>query len=334
MKQLIIILLLLCALSAKSDTSLDPQLECCSDIYATLKIQEKNSTLILGELKLIKEELKHTHPQKPTPPIVKIEEKEKSKSNVDWLSLFSILLGAVIGAVVSGGIAIWIFKRGERNEKKKAEKRLVDFGKQIHATLDKLIPDLNQEKEMLEKYVDSLREQPHTHGIYQRVNLQLMKRAREFDTTLVFDTFRHLGLDDKTYVDYYKDLDFLDDVINCINNDHNKHNTNVVTKLSNDFLRKTDDIFVGFESLDVNFSEELTPFQVIKKRYKKLKTPKIKEELKKNTSSHEMEKTSTLYENITKQAGYLANDISKQIKYIQESIDNLKKIKKQIKTQL
>lgn len=104
------------------------------------------------------------------------------------------ILGSIIGALLSGAFAIWVFVRGKRIDKKKEEKMLFNYGEEIYTLLKNITINSKKQVELLEQLAKSIKTNPHIPGKFQHINFNLLKRAQSFDTTKVFNTFQHLNL--------------------------------------------------------------------------------------------------------------------------------------------
>jgi hypothetical protein len=153
------------------------------------------------------------------------------------------ILGSIIGALLSGVFAIWVFVQGKRNAKKEEEKMLFNYGEEIYTLMKNITINSKKQVELLEQLVKSIKTNPHIPGIFQHINFNLFKRAQSFDTTRVFKTFQHLNLEKKSYIKYYNSIDFLLEEFTNIDYDYHKNNSDVITPLSNDFIKFRQDIF-------------------------------------------------------------------------------------------
>lgn len=235
MKQLIILIALIFPFLANADVKLSPELECCVETNSKLEHQISNQGIIIKELKSIHKDLTLKNDTLIHSLKIAVEAKteQEEKSGFDFYSL----LGALLGAMISGGAAILVFYLGKKDDNKKDNKRLVDFGEQIFILIKNIIKNSEKQKELFEQYITSIKEKPHTHGKYGRISLNLFERAKSFDTTLVFNSFKQLDLDNTSYIKYYTALDYLYEFFNSVYEDYTDHNSQVVTPLSNEFLQ-------------------------------------------------------------------------------------------------
>ncbi|PKQ61302.1 hypothetical protein BZG02_16025 [Labilibaculum filiforme] len=211
--------------------------ECCVATNAKLQKQIDNQKEIINSLEdiehsilLSNDTLKHSVKFELDNHYKEIETKEEG------CDLCSII-GAILGAIISGGIAIFIFWRGRKNEKNKEKLKYIDFGEEVFTLLKNITANSKKQVELLNALVTSITEKPYTHGKYNRVSLNLLKRAQSFDTTYVFTTFKTLNLEKKSYIKFYSSIDFLLEVFENIDDDYHTNNSEVITPLSNKFLQ-------------------------------------------------------------------------------------------------
>ena len=121
--------------------------------------------------------------------------------------------------------------------------------------------DLNSKKqsELLNDLIASIREKAYTHGNYQHISFNLLQRAQSFDTTFTFNTFKQLNLEKKSYIKFYSSIDFLLEVFTNVDNDYHKNNSELITPLSNDFIKLKQEIFTqGTNYIELQRREEKT----------------------------------------------------------------------------
>lgn len=75
------------------------------------------------------------------------------------------------------------------------------------------------------------------------MSFNLLKRAQSFDTTHVFNTFNYLYLEKKSYIKFYRSVDFLLEEFVNFDDDYHKNSSEIITPLSNDFIKLRQEIF-------------------------------------------------------------------------------------------
>jgi len=160
------------------------------------------------------------------------ENENEKESSIEYINLISSVFGAIIGAI----IAVLVFVLGKKEERKRELKKSKDFGEQIFELIKHIIKNSEKQRDLIIAYTQSIESKPHTHGEYGRISLGAFERAKSFDTSLVFNSFKALKLPNKTFITYYNSLDFLHGVYTIIDSDYRKHNSEVVTPFSNNFI--------------------------------------------------------------------------------------------------
>jgi hypothetical protein len=220
---------------AKINKSYSPLLKNRLDLQ--IRNQEaiiKNLTLIEGKFDLRKDTLNTT---------IKTGLKEITNKIPETGSRFWDILGSAIGAILSGAFAIAIFVQGRRNDKKKENKKVFEYGEEIFTLIKNIVVNSKEQVKLLDTLIQSIREKPHTHGSYKHINFNLLKRAQSFDTTRVFNTFQYLNLEKKSYIKFYSSVDFLLEEFVNVDNDYHENNSKVITPFSNDFIKLRQKIF-------------------------------------------------------------------------------------------
>ncbi|MCT4614298.1 MAG: hypothetical protein N4A49_05430 [Marinifilaceae bacterium] len=355
--QIAIIVLVLIHFTVNADVQMSPELECCVETNSKLETQINNQALIISQLEGIKQELvldndTLMHSLKIAVENIKQEESEKG---FDYISL----IGALLGATISGGAVIFVFYLGHKADKKKESQGYIDFGEQIFVLLKNLVSNSEKQRDLINTYLKSIKENPHTHGNYGKISLNLFERAKSFDTTLVFKSFKELKLENTTYIKYYKSLDYLYGLYTLIDEDYRSHNSEVVTPLSNEFIKLRQQI-LDMSSIYLKNSkekgEDSTDFykflnELIIKYYTSEKRPKgiidikydvetiirpLKEELIKdkysgNSLANELiilaKRAGDYYQTILDQAKLFHKGLSSRMESINTTINELNEIK-------
>lgn len=169
------------------------------------------------------------------------------------------ILGSIIGAVLSGAFAIWVFVQGKKNDKKKEEKSLFNYGEETYTLLKNITINSKKQIDLLIELVKSINEHPHSHGKYQHMSFNLLKRAQSLDAARVFNTFQYLKLEKKSYIIFYTSIDFLLEEFINIDNDYHSNSSEIITPLSNNFLKLRQEIFnQGTEFIEIKRREAKT----------------------------------------------------------------------------
>jgi hypothetical protein len=272
------------------------------------------------------------------------------------------ILGSIIGAVLSGAFAIWVFFQGKRNDKKKEEKMLFNYGEEVYTLLKNITINARKQVELLEQLIKSIKTNPHIPGKFQHINFNLLKLAQSLDTTKVFTTFQYLNLEKKSYIKFYQSIDFLLEEFTNIDYDYHKNNSDTITPLSNDFLKLRQEIFLqGTEYIELKRRESKTddPFyqfinNLIIKYYESPSLPEtvdikydfdmlikpLKPEIiekyrdydQANSILNLAKQAGDLYISITQINVELANNVDGQIGYLTDMINILDQIEKELKT--
>jgi hypothetical protein len=172
------------------------------------------------------------------------------------------ILGSIIGALLSGLVAIGIFMLGRKIDRKKEKQKLYDFGDELYSLIKNITINSKVQVGFIKTLVKSIKEKPYTHGDYQKISNTLLKRAQSFDTTLTFNTFKILNLEKKSYIKFYSSIDFLFEVFSSIDDDYHNKNSEAITPLSNVFISLRQEIL----TLGTDFTDQ-------KRKEKDLKNP-------------------------------------------------------------
>ena len=172
---------------------------------------------------------------------------------------FCAILGSILGALLSGGFAIFIFVQGKKNDRKRENQKLIYYGEEIYTLIKNIVVNSKKQSELLNDLIASIREKAYTHGNYQHISFNLLQRAQSFDTTFTFNTFKQLNLEKKSYIKFYSSIDFLLEVFTNVDNDYHKNNSELITPLSNDFIKLKQEIFTqGTNYIELQRREEKT----------------------------------------------------------------------------
>jgi hypothetical protein len=272
------------------------------------------------------------------------------------------ILGSIIGALLSGAFAIWVFVQGKQNTKKKEEKMLFNYGEEIYTLLKNITINSKKQVELLEQLVKSIKTNPHIPGKFQHINFNLLKRAQSFDTTRVFNTFQHLNLEQKSYIKLYNSIDFLLEEFINIDYDYHKNNSDTITPLSNDFIKLRQEIFAqGTDFIELKRRESKTddPLyqflnELIIKYYKSPSLPEtvdikydfdmlikpLKPELIEKYRDYDQanailnlaKEAGDIYISITQINGEFSDNVEGQIGNLNDMIEKLEQIEGELKT--
>jgi hypothetical protein len=193
------------------------------------------------------------------------------------------------------------------------------------------------------------------------MNFNLLRRAQSFDTTKVFNTFQILNLEKKSYIKFYQSIDFLLEEFTNIVYDYDKNNSDVVTPLSNDFIKlrqaifaqgtdyieikrresKTDDPLYQFlndliikyynspslpESVDIKYD-----FDMLIKPIKPELIEKYRDYDQANDILNLAKQAGDIYVSITQINGDLASNVEAQFENLNDMIKNLEQIEGELK---
>jgi hypothetical protein len=184
----------------------------------------------------------------------------REKKN-DCTFCFWSILGSIFGALISGIVALYIYRRGEkqkeRQDKKKEAKELEGFGSEIYILTKNSIVAAKTQYGYIIKYVDEIKETPYSvHSLKKVINSDL-KRLKELDFSRIHKLFMHLGKSSKTPINFINNIDFLNEVFVSISVDSDKNNKESVVPFSNKFLQIREEILM--EVLNARAREEISP---------------------------------------------------------------------------
>jgi gas vesicle protein len=283
-------------------------------------------------------------------------QKKYQRKDIQLLDIVNFL-GGILGAIISGIIAIWVFKRGNIEEKEKEINKIFDFGEQLFVLIKNINENSKLQRDFILQYKESLEQKPYTYGNFKRVSLNALERARSFDITFVFNTFKVLNQEKNTFIKYYNSIDYLFSVFEIIYNDYRNYSNEIVTPMSNKFIElrneildksadylkkikdegKQPDKFYDFLNNLIGdyYTSEERPQEIdIGYDVRKIIRP-IKEELiKPDYSSYELtneilylaKRSGDYYKTVIDQSKMLNEGINSKLESIYQSIVNLEKI--------
>jgi hypothetical protein len=127
--------------------------------------------------------------------------------NTNWISFW----GALLGAVISGIFAVWVFKSGEKADKIKEEKELLDFGKLYYQSINLLQKDyINLQLDFMDHFILETKQNlfmPHKLNIAD--GKDYMNRVTSLDIQKIHQLYFLIGIESKHLVNTINHLDFL-----------------------------------------------------------------------------------------------------------------------------
>lgn len=216
----------------------------------SIQLHVERQDSIIKSLKHIKESINSNRDTLQNTINVGFEAIQKKPADSIWN--FGSLLGSILGALLGGGVAISIFVQGRKNEKKKEHQKLIDYGEEVYTLIKNIVVNSKQQVELLNELIASIREKAYTHGSYQHISFNLLKRAQSFNTTYTFNTFKSLSVEKKSYIKFYTSIDYLLEFFTNVDDDYNKNNSEIITPLSNNFVKLRQEIF----TLGTNYIEQ------------------------------------------------------------------------------
>lgn len=228
------VLFILLYLSTYADEYVSPEVECCTEINSKLNEQIELQEKLLKELKIMRSGIKNT--KDTIQCTVNLYESKKIDSNNNSPNKgcnFCDIIGALIGAIASGGAAIFTFVRGKRNDRKKEKQKIIDFGEEIYSLIKNTTVNARKQKQLLENYSKSIKENPHLFGDYKKISFTIFRRTQSIEASSVFNVFNTLNMSKTSYINYCTAIDFLNEFFKTAEREIDVHNNEVVTALSN-----------------------------------------------------------------------------------------------------
>lgn len=219
------------------DGTTDPVLDCCADNSKKITQISDTQNDILVKLRISQDSMSF---EKDTT-IINIHHQKKPEIYRNDCDIFRII-GAIIGAAISGGIALFVFLLGESRKKKSEKQKRKSFGKELITIIISITKIVNDQLEQFKRFIETTREAPYKTNILFKLSFHQLKRIKSFDTTLIFKTFDTIGLKEKDYLKFYSNIDFLDDVINAIFSDYDENNSKHITPMSNEFIKTRNEL--------------------------------------------------------------------------------------------
>jgi len=153
------------------------------------------------------------------------------------IKIISNSIGALIGAIIGGLMAIFVFYLGKRNEKHKSEQELKLFGDELYQFIKNITANSESQIQNLNTLVESIEGNPMKIGNYKRISFALLNRAISFDSDKVFKLFTLLEFKEKEFMKFYLNIDFLEEVFRIIDKDFDTAISTVITPQTNYYIR-------------------------------------------------------------------------------------------------
>ena len=167
-------------------------------------------------------------------------------NNSDLFNLIWNILGALTGAGISGIFALWIFKKGKKQDKvqeeEKDKKRIESDRKTFFTLLDNVVETSRIQVTRYEEHIANTKVDPLANLAPQELTFQDLNRILKFESKQVIELYDYLGFSNEDYVKVVKNLDYLSAVFNKIPEDFWDVKNNNIENLSNVFIQTKNEI--------------------------------------------------------------------------------------------
>lgn len=137
-----------------------------------------------------------------------------NSSNI--FNIFSRLVGALFGSLISGLIAVWIYRRGVIQENIRSENKERQEVQRVRKTffilLESIIKTIKEQVAEYESYNQKIAHDPLENIVPKEYPLQDMDRILKIETSNIIEVFNYLGLQDTEYLSTIQNLDYLNAV--------------------------------------------------------------------------------------------------------------------------
>ena len=160
----------------------------------------------------------------------------KENSEDDKIN-YQDIIGAIIGALLSGLVAILVFMLGRRSEKLKEINNIKKFGEELYEITRNITHNSTKQIENLTQFSDSIAKKPMAIGVYNKVSIHLLLRVKTFNPDKIYELFKILKFDRKDFIRYYNHIDFLEEIFRIIDEDYERIKKEIIVPFSNDYIK-------------------------------------------------------------------------------------------------
>jgi len=250
MKIKLIVAFILFAKLLFADEYISPELDCCIQNSKKLSAQIVNQEKILTSINNIYQTIGENRDTIIN--VVKVQNLGKEEKSCDMCGVIGAFLGAFISALVS----LFIYKQGERNVTKRQENEILDFGEDIFILSKAIANSSNTQIESIDKFIKSTKKELYKAHVLEIVPYNQIERIRSFDIDKVKKAFKLLKIDNKDFVKFYNQLDYLYEVYKAVHEDYRENTSEFVTKFSNDFLQMRQEILADIADYNESLREK------------------------------------------------------------------------------
>lgn len=156
------------------------------------------------------------------------------------------IIGAFVGALLSGLFAIWVFERGIKNEKEKEAQKESNRIKRslatFHTLLKSIIKTTKQQTSDFDEYIEKIKKNPLSNLVPKQLPHASLDRIQKLSTSELIELFQHLFLTTDDYLKTVNNLDYLYAVLNQIPKDIESVKGNSIHDLSTKFIQTRGEI--------------------------------------------------------------------------------------------
>jgi len=150
------------------------------------------------------------------------------------------VIGALLGALLSGIFAVWVFKMGSKKEKKReTEKELNRIKRSLstfHTLLKGTVKTTKQQISDFESYIKIIETNPFSNEVPKQLPHQSLDRIQKLSTAELIELFEHLSFSTDDYLKVVNNLDYLYSVLGQIPKDVESIKGGSIHDLSTKFL--------------------------------------------------------------------------------------------------
>jgi hypothetical protein len=167
--------------------------------------------------------------------------------------------GALLGALITGLTAVWIFRKGINEERKSKELeesvRLNDIEDLYFLLLENVSTGIKTQTELIDNYVNQINEDENKTIQIPKVINQDLNRIINLDSKDILKIYRNRNIRVEEYNKVFSNLDFILEIKNQIDNTYNKyldkivHYSELFTKYMNKILTLTS-TYLAYEKIE------------------------------------------------------------------------------------
>ncbi|MBE9467760.1 MAG: hypothetical protein IMY72_05475 [Bacteroidetes bacterium] len=188
----------------------------------------------------------------------------KGEKRESHIKISDGIVGSIFGAILSGLIALFIFYLGRRNEKLKRNRQMKAFGKELLSLTNNICNNSNKQIVEYKKTITSISKNKYKQPYLKKITLSVLERAKAIESSVIFNTFNHLKIKDKSYLSFYLSIDFIFEVFNNSFSDYENLTSNIISPFSKEFIslknRILDLLEISFEAQAKKVSNDCSKF--------------------------------------------------------------------------